>query len=105
MRGGLFTNRDSSMGACMCTYPTSFLARARVRGCPNAIIAYGFVKKWKPARVGSATTARLETRDGRRRRRAFERAIMDATRADGISKLMIAEKEAQAIVGAAREGA
>ena len=28
---------------------------------------------------------------------------MDATRADGISKLMIAEKEAQAIVGAARE--
>ena len=31
--------------------------------------------------------------------------FMDATRADGISKLMIAEKEAQAIVGAAREGA
>ncbi len=94
------------MGACMCTYPTSFLARARVRGCPNTIIAYGFVKKWKTARVGRRPRdSRLETRDGRRRRRAFERAIMDATRADGISKLMIAEKEAQAIVGAAREGA
>ena len=94
------------MGACMCTYPTSFLARARVRGCPNAIIAYGFVKKWKTARVGDdreTRDSRLETGDGRRR--AFERAIMDATRADGISKLMIAEKEAQAIVGAAREGA
>lgn len=39
--------------------------------------------------------------------RASERrsVVMDATRADGISKLMIAEKEAQAIVGAAREGA
>jgi hypothetical protein len=65
--GGLFTNRDSSMGACMCTYPTSFLARARVRGCPNAIIAYGFVKKWKPARVGDdreTRDSRLETGDG-----------------------------------------
>lgn len=50
------------MGACMCTYPTSFLARARVRGCPNAIIAYGFVKKWKTARVGDDR----ETRDSRR---------------------------------------
>jgi len=55
------------------------------------------------------TTARGAgaSRRGRGRERASERrsVVMDATRADGISKLMIAEKEAQAIVGAAREGA
>ena len=89
----------------MCTYPTSFLARARVRGCPNAIIAHGFVKKWKTARVGDDRETRDSRRETETARRAFERALMDATRADGISKLMIAEKEAQAIVGAAREGA
>lgn len=58
-------------------------------------------------------TERRPTEDAPRRRRAGEReracvrrsVVMDATRADGISKLMIAEKEAQAIVGAAREGA
>ena len=53
------------------------------------------------ARKGDRGRARARVRD------ATGRAIvarMDASR-DGISKLMLAEKEAQAIVSAAREGA
>ena len=88
---------------CVLTPPPSSRARA-FEGVRTPSSRIGFVKKWKTARVGRRPRdSRLETGDGRRR--AFERAIMDAMRADGISKLMIAEKEAQAIVGAAREGA